>query len=53
MRRNKSFGTKAWNKGWRHRDRKTLNRCIEKSFRQDGKRDVRDRVREEEAPLGA
>lgn len=40
MRRIKVHGRKSWNRGWRHRDRSTLNRAIERKFRQTARTDV-------------
>jgi hypothetical protein len=34
MKQVKACGRKSWNCGWRHRDRATLNRGIERRFRQ-------------------
>ena len=48
MRRVKSYGRKDWNRGWRHRDRTTLNRCIEKRFRATERDDVAEGLRDAE-----
>ena len=40
MRRIKAHGRKSWNCGWRHRDRPTLNRTIERKFRATERTDV-------------
>ena len=53
MKQAKALGRKDWNKGWRHRDRAKLNRGIEKSFRQAGRRDVEERAREAVPAPGA
>lgn len=44
MKRVKAHGRKVWNCGWRHRDRATLNRGIERSFRQTAHAEIDEQL---------